>query len=367
MSARRVVLLSPYALSIFGGVQEQVLVMSRELSRRGHEVLVVCPDQSDHSDYDTPARVVRCGLLASVPANGSRAPVTLSLAASRRAATEIAAFAPDVLHVHEPFAPVLPYSTIRRHATPTVATFHRGGGGPAYSLTRPLLHRLARGLDVTVAVSPAAAATVSEGAGVECTVLFNGFETERFREMPKERGDVPVIFFVGRLEERKGAGTLVDAARLAENAGENWRVVIAGDGPQRSALTQAAVGLTHVEFLGRISDEDKRRWQRRADVCVAPSLRGESFGLVLLEAMASESRVVASDIDGYRDAAGGHAVLAAPGDPTSLYAALREAMSVDEDAVRRAREYAERWSMRVLMDEYENLYDQATLENQRAR
>ncbi len=368
MSIHRVALISPYALSVFGGVQEQVLAMSRELERRGVSVLVVTPDVSDDADYDTPATVQHFGALASVPANGSRAPLTLSLAASSRARDAVRSFAPDVVHFHEPFAPVLGYRTLTAHEYPSVATFHRGGGGPAYSLTAPLLRRLARGVDVAAAVSLSAATTVRDGAGISARVLFNGFETERFRTFPKERGVPPVIFYVGRLEERKGVATLVGAAIEHERrSGVPWRVIVAGDGPLRAELERSDASTRAVEFVGAISERDKRQWQRRSDVCVAPSLRGESFGLVVLEAMASESRAVVADIDGYRDAAAGHAVLFTPGDSASLHDAIEEALVPNDAAIAAARAHAETWSMARLVDEYLDLYAQAHVAAGRSR
>ena len=353
-------LVSPYALSVFGGVQEQVLAMSRVLSSRDIDVLVVVPDASDQSHYDTPATIRREGALLSIPANGSRAPVTVSLAASRRTRDHLTKFEPDVVHLHEPFAPVLCYATLRRHAWPIVGTFHRGGGGPAYTLTRPILRVLSRGLDVSAAVSAKASSTIFYGAGLRTTTLFNGFETERFRRDERESNSVATIFFVGRLEDRKGVAVLIEAARLRASVPcEPWRIVIAGAGPRNESLRTLADGLRNVEFVGAISDSEKHHWLRRSDVLVAPSLRGESFGLIILEAMAAETAVVASDIDGYRDAAGGYAELFAPGDAAGLVSAITRALASTPERIGDARAHAERWSMDVLMDTYLDLYAQA--------
>ena len=361
MSAR-IALLSPYALSVPGGVQEQVLAMSRELCAREAAVLVIAPDDGDSAVYDTPASVVHLGRRRLVSANGSRAPVTVSLVASRRARSALEAFEPDVVHFHEPFAPVLGWSALWAHEVPAVGTFHRGGYGPALSLTRPLLRRFASRLDVAASVSDEAAITLERSCGLKSRVLFNGIEPERFVATARERGDTPVLFYVGRLEARKGVATAI-AATLAHNArvGERWRLVVAGDGPERTRLEQLAQGSPSVEFLGRVSDEEKRRWLRRADVLIAPSTFGESFGLVLLEAMASETRVVASDIDGYRHAAGDFATLFRAGDPAELEAAISRALEGEGDErITAARRYAERWSITQLVDRYEELYAEAT-------
>ncbi len=359
MTRPSVVLVCPYALSVFGGVQEQALAMSRELARRDYVVDLIVPDAADRRDYDTPAQLHRFGRLLSIPANGSRAPLTLSPAAAHRAAALIARRAPGVVHYHEPFAPVLGWSALRAHRAASVATFHRSGEGPATRLTGPLLRALARRVDVSVAVSAAAAATMGRAAGLEPDVLFNGFEMERFVAHPREVPDVVTILVVGRLEERKGVTFAIEALRRHNvGAASPWRLVIAGDGPERARLEAQAAGLD-VTFVGAPSDDEKRQWLRRASVVVAPALRGESFGLVLLEAMASEVPLVASDIDGYRDAAGGHATLVAPGDAAAIEAGIARALGRDAAAIEAARNHAASWSMQRLVDRYEERYDEA--------
>lgn len=358
---KRAVLISPYALSVYGGVQEQVLAMSRVLGARGFDVMVIVPDGRDRAAYDTPAKVVRFGPRWSIPANGSRAPLTLSPLATLRARDAVTYFRPDVVHAHEPFAPLLAWSTLLAHDYPTVATFHRSGDGPALRLSRPWLRHLARGVDLSFAVSQAAASTMERACGLSSEVLFNGFETERFVEAPRERSVEIVLFYVGRLEQRKGVATAIEATREHNARGERpWRLVIAGDGPQRSRLEALAAHDPRVVFLGRVSDAEKRSWLRRVHVLVAPSLHGESFGLVLLEGMASETLVVASDIDGYREAAGGHATLFRPGDAASLERAIVEALLGESDQrIAAARAHANAWSMEALMDAYEERYELA--------
>ncbi len=357
----RVALVSPYALSAFGGVQEQVLAMSRELSRRGAAVLVVAPDHADVTVYDTPARIERLGRRWSVPANGSRAPLALSPFAAHRAREVVSAFRPDVIHFHEPFAPFLGWYVVRAHAYAAVATFHRSGDGPALRLTRPVLARLARGLDVSAVVSPAAAITLESVVPLHPVVLYNGFEVERFIEVPREVPDVVTVVCVGRLEERKGVATVVDAVRRHnDRRGDRWRLVVVGDGPQRDALAARVGDDDAITFLGAVDDVVKRTWLRRASVVVAAATRGESFGLVILEAMASEVPVVASDIPGYREAAAGFATLFAPGNADALERAIVTALStVEPDRVAAARSHAQGWSMSSLVDRYEELYDRA--------
>lgn len=360
MTSRRVVLVSPYALSVFGGVQEQVLAMSRVLSARGHDVLVVVPDRDDHADYDTPATILRRGHRALVPANGSRAPLTLSPRAARRLDRDLEAFGPDVVHLHEPFAPLLAWSCLLAHRYPTVATFHRAGDGPALRLSRPLTIRLRRGIDVAVAVSESAAATAERGYALRCDVLYNGLELDRFARTGRPPGSERVLLSVGRLEKRKGVATAIEAVREHNARGHDpWRLVIASDGPERDRLTALAAHDDAIEFIGRISDPEKRARLGSVDVLLATSTHGESFGLVLIEGMASGAAVVASDLEAHRQVADDHAVFFRPGDASSLEAAVAAALGGDHERREEARRYAGRWSMDSLMDAYEDRYDRA--------
>lgn len=361
MNNPRVALIVPYALSVYGGVQEQALAMSRELSRRGSEVLIVAPDEKDTATYDTPARLERFGRVVRVPANGSRAPLALSPRAARRAARSVSHFRPDVVHFHEPFAPMIGWDVLREHRAPAVATFHRSGAGPALRYTAPLLRRLARHVDVAVTVSQAAAITIAGATGLQTQVLFNGFETERFVTSERRLGPGTVIVALGRLDERKGTQYVVRAVRHHnERHEERWRLVILGEGPERSALERLSRGDPFVEFLGAVTDAQKRDWLRRANVVVAAATHGESFGLVLLEAMASEVPVVASDIDGYRQAAGEYAVLFTPGDHRALEVAISQALArATPTSTAAARRHAQDWSMTALMDAYGEIYERA--------
>ncbi len=354
----RVAIVSAYALSAFGGAQEQALAMSRDLSRRGHDVLIVAPDSHDHARYDTPADVARFGAVLKVPANGSRAPLTFSPVASRQAARTVAHFRADLVHFHEPFAPLIGWGVLRAHAAAAVATFHRGGGGPALSLTKPVLRRLATHLDASAAVSESAAATIHAACGIEPVVLFNGFEMERFVATPRERSEDTVLVVLGRHEERKGVAHAINAVRAHNAKGEDtWRLVVLGDGPQRRALESLAAPDPAILFAGAPGDEEKRRWLRRASALIAPSTGGESFGLILLEGMASETSVVASDIEGYHEAASGFATLFTPGDDVSLEAAIERALGEETPvSIARAKAHANEWSMSSLMDRYEELY-----------
>jgi len=351
-----VAIVSPYALDVFGGVQEQALGMSREFESRGIETLVISPEGGELIS-ETPARVVRFGGCVSVPANGSKAPITLSPTAAKRARQAIEKFDPEVVHFHEPFAPLVGYgelfsSSHRVH----VGTFHRSGGGPAYLLTRPLLRRVVRRLDALVAVSDRAADTLRSATGAESEVLFNGFEMNRFE--PRPRTDVPTVLFVGRFETRKGAHVAVEAVRGWRAAGgPNVQLIMAGQGPDAAKLQALAEGDPAINFVGAVSDEEKRRLLGMSSVLLAASLFGESFGMTLLEGMASGTAVVASDIDGYREAAGGHATLFSPNNPTDMRRAIMIALEQSSEEREAARRHAAAWSMERLADSYLSIYE----------
>jgi phosphatidylinositol alpha-mannosyltransferase len=357
-SFERVALVSPYALSVPGGAQSQVGAMAKDLSARGLDVVVCSPGERDPALEAAGVAHVAVGGVLRVPANGSRAPVTLSPSAARATASVARTLRDGVMHVHEPFAPVLAYALLAEHRRPTVATFHRGGGGPAYVVGRPVIARLRRGLDVATAVSERAAATIAAGAGIECEVLFNGLEVDRLAEATPTPTSGPTVLFVGRHEPRKGLAVLLEALGHLDEPLTCW---VLGDGPQTDALRRRFPD-PRVEWLGARDDDEKRSRLRGADVLCVPSLGGESFGLVPLEGMAAGTAVVASDIDGYREATGGHATLVAPGDPATLAAALRAALGspASPSTLAAARAYAARWSMHALVEAYLERYEVAT-------
>jgi phosphatidylinositol alpha-mannosyltransferase len=356
----KVALVSPYALNVFGGVQEQVLGMSRTLSNRGHQVLIVAPNENDRQKYDTPATVMRIGEVTSVPANGSRAPLALKGQTSVAVATALRNFDPDVVHLHEPLAPRFGWSTLRGHDCALVGTFHRSGVSVLMRAAGPWLRSLAGELDVTVAVSASAAHTAHEAYGVDPTVLFNGFETERFTLPERRLPSVPALITIGRLEERKGTVVAIEAV-LGHNkkpAAEPWRLLVVGSGPLEAELRQRYANPA-ITFLGAVSDAQKRQLLRESSVALCPALRGESFGVVLLEAMAAQLRVVASDIEGYAAAASTHAELFKPGDPVAMERAIEVALGAGRDDIDAAARHAQQWSMTALVEQYELLYESA--------
>jgi len=355
----RVALVSPYALSVPGGVQTQVRAMARSLSGRGYDVTVCSPGVVDEELVAEGVAHAAVGAVVSLPANGSRAPITFSPRAVRAFRSIAATLRAGVVHVHEPFAPVAAYGILRDHRRPIVATFHRGGGGPAYRIGRPVIARLSSSLDVVVAVSERAAATIEAGSSLRPEVLFNGIDLAAVDAAAPWPTTAPTVLFVGRHEERKGLGVLLEAMSALEMPIECW---IVGKGPLTDSLRQRFASDARLRWIGACGDDETRARMRGADVLCVPSLGGESFGLVPLEGMAARTAVVASDIDGYREATAGHATLVAPSDPSALAAALRAAIERPAPArvLDAARAHAASWSVDALMDRYVELYAEAT-------
>src|SRR5690606_34951028 len=214
----------------------------------------------------------------------------------------------------------------------------------AYTLARPGVRWLAKRLDHRCAVSKDALATAQRALGGTYELLFNGIEVERFAKAVPTPATGPTIFFVGRHEERKGLAVLLDALRFLPG---DVRVWVGGTGPQTEALRARHGGDPRIDWLGRLSDDEVASRMRGADVFCAPSLHGESFGVVLLEAMAAGAVVVASALEGYANVAtdGVDALLSPPGDSEALGRALARALGdggVRRDLVGAAQQRAQR-------------------------
>lgn len=353
----RIGIVSPYSLTIPGGVQAQVLGLARELRRRGHRAQVLGPcDGPPPESFVTPL-----GNSLPTAANGSIAPIAPDPPAALRTLRALNDEAFDVIHLHEPLSPGPTLTTLLVHRAPTVGTFHAAGTSASYRLLTGPLSRLINRLDAKVVVSKDALLLVQDHLGGDYDVLFNGVEYEQIRAAPPfaRSSGRPSVFFCGRHEERKGLRVLIDAM---DHIDADIELVIASEGPDTAALRDRASGDDRVVWLGRISDDEKFARLRGSEVFCAPSLGGESFGVVLIEAMAAGATVVASALDGYRNVATHDvdALLVPPGEPEALADAITMAVSDDALSTRlRAAgdARAERFSMRALADAYVQIYE----------
>lgn len=342
----RVALVCPYAWDRDGGVQTHVRALARVLRRRGHDVHVVAPRAGWGPEPDEPG-VTFVGRGVAVPANGSIATLAFGPAAAAGVRRVLRALGPDVVHAHEPLIPSLSLLALLGSETPAVGTFHAAAEDSAgYRLARPVLERALRRLRVRTAVSEAARALVARYFPGDYLLTPNGVDTARFATVaPLDLGPGRKVLFLGRVERRKGLEVLVRA--LARAPDVDAELVVAGAGPEEAACRRLAASLgVRARWLGRLSDDDVARAYRAADVYCAPGLGGESFGIVLVEAMAAGAPLVCSDLPGFRAVAVGAATLVPPGDPDALAGALRAVLSDDaaaarmaEAGARRARDY----------------------------
>ena len=351
----RVGLVSPYSLSLPGGVQGQVLGLARALRGLGHQVRVLGPCDG------APPEVGIIPLGNSIPtaANGSMAPVAPDPSNALRTIAALRDEHFDVVHLHEPIAPGCTVTTLVCSSDPMVGTFHAAGTSAAYRWLSPLTCWLARRLTVRCAVSEDARDLAACSLGGDYVMLHNGIDVERFAKATPWPTEGPTVLFLSRHESRKGLDVLVDALpHLPAHA----RVWVASDGPDTGRLKAATAGDGRVEWLGRIDEQEKIRRLRGATVLCAPSLRGESFGMILLEAMAAETPIVASDIPGYRNVIGDDesaGLLVPPGDPVALGGALRLVLDDPDLAASLAVGGAGRaavFSMDSLAERYVDLY-----------
>ena len=341
----RIAIVSPYDLDVVGGVQAHVHALAAALRRGGDELLVLGPGRSG-SRPSSPDRPVTIGLGGSVavPANGSRAPLGLDPRVVRRLRRLLHRARPDVVHVHEPLVPLVGPAAAFALDVPRVLTFHataEGGSLPhLYRAVRAPARRIVAQADALTAVSPVAAAFHARMLGLDVDrfeIVPNGVDVRRFATAAAARRDVstdhrdpaPLVVFLGRLEHRKGADVAVQAfLRLAADR-PDVRMRVLGDGPLAPAIARlrdsAAPDVAErLDLHGRAAPGELPGLLAAADVAVLPSRGGESFGIVLLEAMAADVPIVATDIPGYRAVArhDREALLVPPDDAEALAAAL---------------------------------------------
>lgn len=350
-------MVSPYSWDFPGGVNRHVEQLSEHLRGRGYRVQVIAPGGETSEEFFS------VGGSFAISANMSKANISFGPRVAARIKRLLREESFDILHLHEPLIPSSSMLALIYSGCANLATFHaaREEGSLGYRLARPLLERLARRIDVRAAVSPAAEDLVSRYFPGEYRILPNGVDTGLFA--PEGTGldgleqDAFNIVFVGRSEPRKGLDVLLQALPQVREDHPEVRLLVVG-------VEKPATRYEGVTWLGRIPDDLVPAAYRSADIMVSPALGMESFGIVLVEAMASGLPVVASDIPGYRAVLedGVQGVLVPPGDPTALAGALIEL--IEDEARRRAMSAASlrragEFSWERLVEDVEGAYAQA--------
>lgn len=300
----RIGIVCPYSFDVPGGVQFHVRDLAEHLIAQGHEVSVLAPADSETA---LPDYVVSAGKATPVRYNGSVARLNFGPVTAAKVNRWLEEGAFDVLHLHEPVTPSVSILALFAADGPIVATFHTSllrsrTMQTAYPLVRPSLEKIA----ARIAVSEDARRTVTTHVGGDAVVIPNGVYVDRFAEAPRKAEWVgtperPTIAFLGRMEEpRKGLPILAAALPSVLAKVPGLRVLVAGPGDAKEVRAAMPAGAADAcEFLGAVSDEDKASLLASVDVYVAPNTGGESFGIILIEAMAAGACVLASDLPAF--------------------------------------------------------------------
>jgi phosphatidylinositol alpha-mannosyltransferase len=354
----KIALVCPYDWCKPGGVKSHVANLAEFLLER-HEVRIFAPTSGELPSRGVNRYVHHVGTPVGIRYNSSVAPVGLGPRVIYRMKRRLEEFGPHVTHIHEPLAPWVSMAATVAGPMPKIGTFHAWSDSDRiYRATAPFIRKIVSDLKVRVAVSTSAQTFASDALGVPAnsfTVLPNGVDDYRFAAATPIDHLVdparPLLLFVGRLEKRKGLDTVIKAFLRLRAGGHHLRLCVVGEGPERDrcqALIPPSLR-TEVLFVGAVSHDELPRYHASADLFVSPANGGESFGIVLLEAMSAGLPVAASDIPGYRTVMtdGIQGRMVPPGDGVALADALeallanprlRQAMGAE--GIRTAKEFS---------------------------
>lgn len=348
----KVGIVCPYDWSTPGGVKTHIAGLAKSLNKQGVETEILSPSNSVEKD------IYRLGSTIPIPANGSISRICFSNKARKRIRDRLEKADIDVLHLHEPLIPSTSMLALLSSVIPSVATFHASAPRSlGYALAKPVLGRVARRLEERIVVSPSAEALIGRYFHGDYHVIPNGVEFGRFSQGKAQeilKSLKPFVLFLGRAESRKGYPVLVDAMKILR-AERDVGLVVAG--PSRPEFLPP-----WAHYIGGVSEEDKPNVYASADVYCAPSLGGESFGIVLMEAMAAGAPVVCSDLDAYKEAAGGAAILAKAAHPVDLAEKLEQVLndkSLQAKLREKGRARSKQFDWDVLSEEVRELYEAA--------
>jgi phosphatidyl-myo-inositol alpha-mannosyltransferase len=360
----RIGMVCPYSFDVPGGVQSHVLQLAEVMRGRGHEVSVLAPSSSH---VQLPDYVVSGGRAVPIPYNGSVARLRFGPATHRKVKKWLAHGDFDVLHLHEPNAPSLSMLALAIAEGPIVATFHTS---TTKSLTLSVFQGILRPFHEKIvgriAVSDLARRWQMEALGSDAVEIPNGVDVPSIANAPVLQGYPragKTVLFLGRFDERrKGMDVLLRALPALVERFPDIEVLVVGRGDDDELCEEAGKLAGHLRFLGQVDDQEKASALRSADVYCAPNTGGESFGIVLVEAMAAGTPVVASDLDAFRrvlrDGEAGR--LVAVDDGAELAKALIEVLSDDALQARYAdagRIAARRYDWSVVAKQIMRVYE----------
>ena len=373
----KICLVSPYDFAREGGVNQHITALAEEFRSQGHTVKIMAPSSADEDDTGpTDPNVYRVGSVVPIKANGSVARITLSLNLSGQVKRILQHEQFDVVHIHEPLMPALPLTVLAHSKALNIGTFHAfSQSNIGYYYGRPVLRYFVGKLDGRIAVSRPAVDFISQYFEGYYEVIPNPIDLNRFaREaepLPQFRDGKLNILFVGRFgERRKGLKYLLRAFNYVRQQLPNVRLIIVGKGNTKGYLRYLRNNnIEDVIFTGYVPDEELARYYRSADLFCAPSIGGESFGIVLVEAMASGLPIVACDIPGYASVIehGQEGLLVEPKNEQMLAMSLIRVLSDSDLRARMSaagRQKAPQYSWKLVSQKVLDFYDRSQTRRQ---
>jgi phosphatidylinositol alpha-mannosyltransferase len=373
MKKIRIGMVCPYGWDTPGGVQTHMKDLAQYLLGEGHQVSILAPITNENAvmeDY-----VVNAGKPISIPMNGSVARVLFGPIASSRAKQWIAAGNFDLLHLHEPAIPSLSLLACSAAEGPLVGTFHVSTPKKkAIYAIGPILEPIVEKLTARIAVSELARSTLKDHFDTDAVVIPNGIAGAKYAEAPivAEYNDKNVIGFLGRFEEpRKGLQILIDALAIVSRFAPDVKLLIAGPGNSAEVLNDIDSQLRNrIKFIGQLDDAQKASFLKSIPIYVAPNTGGESFGIILTEALSAGTAVIASDIPAFKSILenGEIGVLFKNGDCADLarvIVSLLRDKALRKQYANKGKLGAQKYDWQVVAEQIENVYEMAIAGGQR--
>ncbi len=360
-------LVCPYNIFKGGGVQECVLALQAELQRRGHTAKIITPLPRGYVG-DEPEDVIFMGGSTDMKSPLSTTVQVSASGNSERISQVLEAEQFDVINYHEPWVPIISRQILAKSNALNIGTFHAKLPETRMSKTlerviTPYTKSILKSLDCLTAVSDSAADYVRHLTTAHVTIVPNGIDLSTYKPDTANKVHTPTILYVGRLEKRKGVKYLIKAFAELQKRLPEAQLIIAGDGPSREKLEEycADLGLSSVEFLGYIDNDEKLRLMQTSTVFCSPALYGESFGIVLLEAMACQTPVVAGDNPGYMGVLSGTGAISIVNPKHAVDFSRRLEALLSSEALRKTwNEWAiseiPKYDYATVVDQYEAVY-----------